>query len=337
MIKKPEDTSILEGRVVPDDKEPCDLTVSYTRLEVFENCPFKYDLKYNQKKNGLNQDTIALKMGSIAHKVLELKGDTLIDGKSVDYDALRKVLAKGYIGSNVSDDDEVIGVEKIREKFGFEEFYKTEGDEYNYEQKLKIFSERVLPNEMEDDDWKVIGTEHEFSFIYLLPYKDVVKRIKFVGFVDRIDQKGDDLRVVDYKTSRKTYSKDKTTTSMQMMVYALAIYLECGKVPSDYLYSFVFLNERQEANTPGYLKRGIKKIDKLLTDIFTNEDESTWSNKPSPLCYWCDYNEQGIIYDPIIGGLCQKYCEWTPSSKTFAVHDGDSYDTPKKPQRKLIF
>lgn len=337
MIKKPEDISILETRIIPDDGGSCDLRISYTGLEVFENCPFKYDLKYNQKKNGLNQDTIALKMGSIAHKVLELKGDYLINGDRVDYKTLREVLVKGYVGSNVSDYDVVTGVEKIREMFGFEEFYKTEGDEYNYDQKLKIFSERVLPNEMEDDDWTVMDTEHKFSFIYRLPYKDTIKRIRFVGFIDRIDQRDDDLRVVDYKTSRKTYSKDKTTTSMQMMVYALAIYLEYSKVPSDYRYSFVFLNERQEANTPGYLKRGVKKIDKLLTDIFTNTDEGIWSNKPSPLCYWCDYNEQGIIYDPIIGGLCQKYCEWTPSSKTFAVHDGDSYDTPKKPQRKLIF
>lgn len=337
MIKKPEDVSVLKGRVIPDDGEPCDRTVSYTQLEVFENCPYKYDLKYNQKQNGLNQDTIALKMGSIAHKVLELKGDTLIDGKPVDYDALREVLAKGYIGSNVSDDDEVVGVKKIREMFGFEEFYKTEGDDCNYEQKLKIFSERVLPKAMEEDDWGVIETEHHFSFIYLLPYKDTVKRIRFVGFIDRIDQRDDEYRVVDYKTSRKTYDSKKTTTSMQMMIYALAIYLEYGKVPNEYQYSFVFLDEKQDANTPGYLKRGIKKIDKLLTDIFTNADEGVWSNKPSPLCYWCDYNETGVIYDPIIGGLCQKYCEWTPSSKTFAVHDGDSYDTPKKPQKRLIF
>ena len=337
MIKKPEDISILDGRIIADDGQPCDLMVSYTRLEVFENCPYRYDLKYNQKKVGLDQDTIALKMGSIAHKVLELKGNALINNEAVDYEMLQQVLTKGYTGSNVSDEDRVIGTEQIRQQFGFEEWFKAADGETNYEEKTNLFSFDVLPMEMRRDDWRVIATEQNFDYIYLLPLEDGLKRIKFIGFIDRVDERDGEYRVVDYKTSRKTYGKDKLTTSLQMMVYALAVYLQYNIVPTEYLYSFVFLNERQEANTPGYLKRGIKKIDKLLTEIFSNQQEGIWCNKPSPLCYWCDYNDSGLIHDPIIGGLCQKYSEWTPENKTFSIHDGNSYDVPKKPQRKLLF
>lgn len=58
----------------PDLFDEIDLpTVSYSKLDTFNTCQMKYDFIYNQKKRD-DSTTLALELGSLAHKVLELKG-----------------------------------------------------------------------------------------------------------------------------------------------------------------------------------------------------------------------------------------------------------------------
>ena len=52
--------------------------LSYSSLEVFKNCPYQFNMKYNEKKRA-NETTLALELGSILHKVLEELGKYYIN------------------------------------------------------------------------------------------------------------------------------------------------------------------------------------------------------------------------------------------------------------------
>ena len=83
---------------------------SHSRLECYQNCPYQFKLKYVEGKATIDT-TIALSCGSICHKVLELKGLMLKEGKPIDYKYLIDVLDKGYPEENI------IGLKDIKKKF----------------------------------------------------------------------------------------------------------------------------------------------------------------------------------------------------------------------------
>ena len=68
---------------------------SYSKIDLFEGCPYKYLLKYIQKNYEKNVKAIHLDVGNIYHKVLELKARMLINDNTVDYDYLKEVLEEG--------------------------------------------------------------------------------------------------------------------------------------------------------------------------------------------------------------------------------------------------
>ena len=46
-------------------------TYSHSKLEVFENCPYRYALQYEQGKRS-SETTLALELGTICHRVYEI-------------------------------------------------------------------------------------------------------------------------------------------------------------------------------------------------------------------------------------------------------------------------
>lgn len=330
------------------DEEQTDLTMSYSKLNVFENCPKRYDLYYNKKLKGLDESTIALEIGSMCHKVLEQKACTMMQGEQIDYGKLKEMLHAGTVGSNVSHDDKLIGIDAIKSKYGIEAWYELDSESRNYDEKISLFENTVLYKEVCDNDghineWQTIGVEERFDFIYLLQTENGLKKTHFMGFIDRIDRRYNDkgepeYRVVDYKTSKKPYNVKDNATALQMCIYGMYIYLRYGVLPIEYLYSFILINERQTANTKGYEKRAIKKLDNLLTEIYANTDNNAWNGKGTPLCYYCPYRVDGILKDPIVGNECDEYCIWTPTNKTFERINADSCrPTVSKAKRALCF
>lgn len=326
-----------------------DLTMSYSKLNVFENCPKRYDLYYNQKLKGIDESTIALEIGSICHKVLEQKAYMVMKGDRIDYSKLKEILHDGTLGSNVSDDDRLTGVDGIKTKYGIETWYEPDSESRNYDEKINLFESNALYKEVCCNDghlteWQTIGVEERFDFVYCLQTEYGIKRTRFMGFIDRIDRRYNDkgepeYRVVDYKTSKKPYNVKDNATALQMCIYGMYIYLRYGVLPVEYLYSFILINEHQTANTKGYEKRMIKKLDNLLTEIFSNTENETWNGKGTPLCYYCPYRADGILKDPIVGNECDEYCIWTPTNKTFERVNSDSCrpTVVNKTKRTLCF
>lgn len=308
---------------------------SYSKLEVFKNCPLQYRYKYIEKK--YSQDTsIALELGSLCHYVLECKGRMIANREVIDYELLNDLLANGVKETDEKTKEELIGVAQLKRKY-FEVWYEADNASgASYDEKMKLF-DKVLHEEMEETEWKPTYFEMPFEFVW--DNKVIIK-----GFIDRIDTKDTEegetqYRTVDYKTSKKVYEQSKLATSLQFGVYALAILNKFGVLPVESEYRFILIDDKQFALTKGWENRLIKALDKVFGDIEASEKKEVFVPKPSPLCYWCNFcqtNPEATIYR----NECEYFSKWTPNQKTFEVNKKwNTLENMTKaiPKRKLVF
>ena len=320
----------LLNRIRPVTDDDKDLPVfSYSKMEVFKNCPLQYRYKYIEKK--YSQDTsIALELGSLCHYVLEQKGKMIVSGETVDYEKLNDILMNGVTETDEKTKEKLLGVNQLKRKY-FEVWHEADNASgASYDEKIKLF-DKVLHNEMEETDWKPTYFEKPFEFVW--DNKVILK-----GFIDRIDTKDGQYRTVDYKTSKKVYEQSKLATSLQFGVYALAILNEFGVLPIESEYRFILIDDKQYALTKGWENRLIKAMDKVFGDIEASEKKSMFVPKPSPLCHWCNFcqtNPEATIYR----NECEYFSKWTPTQKTFEVNKKwnalENINTA--PKRKLVF
>ena len=320
----------LLNRIRPVTEDDKNLPVfSYSKMEVFKNCPLQYRYKYIEKK--YSQDTsIALELGSLCHYVLEQKGKMIVSGETVDYEKLNDILMNGVTETDEKTKEELLGVNQLKRKY-FEVWHEADNASgASYDEKIKLF-DKVLHEEMEDTDWKPKYFEKPFEFVW--DNKVILK-----GFIDRIDTKDGQYRTVDYKTSKKIYEQSKLATSLQFGVYALAILNEFGVLPIESEYRFILIDDKQYALTKGWENRLIKAMDKVFGDIEASEKKSVFVPKPSPLCHWCNFcqtNPEATIYR----NECEYFSKWTPTQKTFEVNKKwnalENINTA--PKRKLVF
>ena len=320
----------LLNRIRPVTDDDKNLPVfSYSKMEVFKNCPLQYRYKYIEKK--YSQDTsIALELGSLCHYVLEQKGKMIVSGETVDYEKLNDILMNGVTETDEKTKEELLGVNQLKRKY-FEVWHEADNASgASYDEKIKSF-DKVLHDEMEETDWKPTYFEKPFEFVW--DNKVILK-----GFIDRIDTKDGQYRTVDYKTSKKVYEQSKLATSLQFGVYALAILNEFGVLPIESEYRFILIDDKQYALTKGWENRLIKAMDKVFGDIEASEKKSVFVPKPSPLCHWCNFcqtNPEATIYR----NECEYFSKWTPTQKTFEVNKKwnalENINTA--PKRKLVF
>ena len=292
---------------------------SYSSIDTFCTCPLRYDLSYNKGLRS-KKPAIALAMGSIAHKCLELLVQTKMGKVNYTIDELISILYNGWEEGKVSHDvskneddtekskdEKLIGVNEIQTIF-FDDFIEGE-----YSTKMITFKE-LLKTELFEDDWQPLATEQEFTFQFENKYL-------FHGFIDRIDinSKGD-IRVIDYKSSKKTYDTDKLNNAKQMGVYKLACQQLYGKTPVEFIYHFVFLDEKQNALEGQYVDKIDSVIKKTMNAIEKSKQTASWKPKPSPLCYWCPFTGSSPLADEEFNGYCQYYSLWTPNHKTYTTN-----------------
>lgn len=284
---------------------------SYSKLNTFITCPMKYKLKYIDG-NYESSEAIHLDLGNLLHKILEIKHRNIINNVPVDYNFLKKVLEEGISEETEKDKGSfILGITAIRDKFGEEQFIEINSKSgLSYDDKLKTFINYLETDDI-GEDWKPIAVELPFEFEY--EGKAILH-----GFIDRVDEnsKGE-LRVVDYKSSNKVFESKDLTTPLQMFIYDLACEHIFKRTPVEHSYDMILLGEKQSACTKGYYNRGVKKLNKILDNIFEFERTGLWKPSPTPLCHWCEFSETNPNTAFYLQGLCDYYSLWTPDNKTF--------------------
>lgn len=297
-----------EQKFIVVDTEDLEIAsvLSYSRIECFEKCNHKYKLKYIDK-NYSDDSAIALDVGTLCHYIMEMK----YSDKSNE--EMLNVFSYGYCDF----DNKIKGLKEIEETYGFEFYEKNEKTGLSYDDKLNLFKNRFI-NEEIDDQWVTIGIEKEFQILF--NDKAVIK-----GFIDRVDRNKvtGEIRVVDYKTNSKPFEKSFLAVPLQMYIYGLACYELYGEYPTEYIYDMLFLDIKQIGGTSKtFLQNGFKKLNNRLDSIawFNEIGSEHMKPKPSPLCAWCEFSTTNPNAKADYKDLCEYHSLWTPDNKTFKVN-----------------
>lgn len=317
--------------VTKEDKKTLP-TFSHSKIEVYDNCPYKYSLQYEQGKRS-TETTLALELGKTCHKVLERANQMWKDG-NINYDDLLFILKYGIFS------EKIIGTDDLKKRY-FEDWYEEDSEGHDYQWKMENFTKEIFDHvhAFNYNSWFPFKEEYDFEFVFN-------NRAIFKGFIDSIliNTEGD-LKCIDYKTSKKQFLDSKVTTSQQFGIYCMAILNNFDKLPVQCDYEFILLNETQNALTDGFGKRIVKMLNSRLDKIEKDKIGNLYTPKPSPLCWYCPYNKNNPK-NKVYPNECKYYSLWTPNNKIFDVanrfnvfdltnnKDENKIDDTK---RKLIF
>lgn len=323
-----DNTQLLKSKIrsVTEEDRKSLPKYSYSGLSVLKQCPYQFNLKYNEKL--VSSDTsLALQLGTLLHYILEQKGKMLtgVSGK-VDYNVLSDLLQNGTTVTDEKTKEEILGLKELKRTY-WESWGVPDSEGRNYNQKIELFL-KVLSDEMENDEWQPFRFEEPFEFVY-------DDKIILHGFIDRIDKFEDKLRVIDYKTNKKLYNEKDLATSLQFGIYALACLEKFDSVPVEYTYRMILLDDKQNALTLGWEKRLIKALDKLVGELNARQVDGEWTPKPTPLCHWCNYCETNADAKEF-KTECPYYSLWTPDNKTFEVNQKYEIEAENNTKEKAL-
>jgi RecB family exonuclease len=120
------------------------------------------------------------------------------------------------------------------------------------------------------------------------------ERLALSGRIDRLDRRGDDLVVVDYKTGRHLLTTDDARGSLALAVYALAaartlrrrcVRVELHHLPTGDIVSW----DHDEAALTRHLTRAHDIAAEAAAAEASGEADA-FPARPGPMCGWCDFS-----------------------------------------------
>lgn len=118
------------------------------------------------------------------------------------------------------------------------------------------------------------------------------------GRIDRIDDRGTELVVVDYKTGRHLLSLDHARSSLALAVYAAAaartLRTPCRRVELHHLPSGEVIAWEHDDHS---LHRHLDRADDIAAECSAADEafrsgrsgDDVFPPRPSPMCTWCDF------------------------------------------------
>ena len=107
---------------------------SYSKTEIYSQCPFKYKLIYVDK-HFINQPSIATDFGSLIHFIEETMANTIKKGEQINY---RKMIDLLYAGDK---ENNIKGVDEIKSLYP-EDFKTPDKNGRTYSEKVETYEPR---------------------------------------------------------------------------------------------------------------------------------------------------------------------------------------------------
>jgi putative RecB family exonuclease len=257
---------------------------SHSRISCFENCPFKYKLKYIDKAKPEIEQTIEAFLGSVVHNVME---KLYRDMKFHKLNTLEELLA---FYNQVWKREWNSGILLVRKEYSPEN-YRSMGETYvqNYYKRHHPF-----------DHSKTVGLEQR-----VLISLDDDGRYMLQGYIDRLACADDGVyEVHDYKTNSSLPLKEYLINDRQLALYALAV-LKSYPNAENVKLIWHFLPFNQDI----VLQKTGQELERLRLEtieaIHKIESAHDFPTNVSPLCDWCEFR-----------GMCP---EWAHVAKTEAM------------------
>lgn len=270
---------------------------SYSKVDTYQQCPFKYRLQYVDGHYTYS-DSIATEFGSAIHAVEEAIAKAIQAKQPIPYIQLKNNLIKKLY--------------ELQYKYPTD-FFALDKSERTYEQKayeyLKGGIYRLEKFLAENPNLAVVGVEQAFQVSF--------EGQNFKGFIDRVlkDTATDTYIIQDIKTYAQEVEKDKLATPLQFVVYVLAAQQLYGKTEDAFScqYDLPLCNLVQDAGTKGFMARGTKKLSEALGSIANKQ----FDPNPTPLCHWCQFCSTNPTAPAEARLLCPYHSLWTRENKNF--------------------
>lgn len=281
------------------------LAISYSQLNTFLQCPLRWKMYYLLGK-GESSDTESTQLGTQVHSFIE------------EFCAKKQQGYEWSVGEATSLMEDKLDERTIT--------FKEDEDEDIVWQHLGVAKSMVeedkgLGTLLKHCD--VLAQELEFKLQFNLPFTvkygdEEYHEVIINGFIDLLlkDKETGGLIVVDHKTSKKKFDKDKLYHDYQFPIYELVVLNLYGRLPEKCYYNFTRFNELQEvhplvmndkdAAVVDYYTRGknkgkpknkiktVNEIENELTEIFRKMYTlGTYEANQSALCSWCVFGVYG--------------------------------------------
>ncbi|MBU1129168.1 MAG: PD-(D/E)XK nuclease family protein [Nanoarchaeota archaeon] len=267
---------------------------SYSKLSTFEQCAFKYKLRYIEKIKPEIEPIIEIHLGKCAHDSLEWIYNQVKESKIPTAEELIQHYSKNWQDNYNS--KFVITDKKLAQK---DYFNKGVGFLLNYYMEHKPFDDNTL--------------ETEKKILFSLGNSQIL------GYIDRLayDEKKNEYVIHDYKTSGSLPTKERIDNDRQLSIYSLAIQELFGKQQRSLLV-WHYLNFNKQI----FARKSNQELEQLKQDILELiqkiESAKQFPTTKSPLCNWCEYKNMC----PTFGGQ--------PQIKKQRQETLDKYPTVKK-------
>lgn len=250
---------------------------SHSRLSSFEQCPFKYKLRYIDKIKPDIEKTIEAHLGSAVHDTLEWIYNTVKENPQKEFN-LDEIITFYAIKWQESYTDDILIVKK--ELTSKDYFNKGVDFLLKYFQKHAPFKDGTIECE------KKILIELD-------------ENTKIQGFIDRLvhNIETGEYEIHDYKTANSLPSQEKMDEDRQLALYSIAIkelYGEDKQVSLvwHYLAHDTKITSKRTNEQLSQLKQETHQLIKQI------EQTKDFPFQPSILCNWCEYKDLCPAHNP---------------------------------------
>ncbi|MEK6968766.1 MAG: PD-(D/E)XK nuclease family protein [Nanoarchaeota archaeon] len=252
---------------------------SPSSINTFKQCPRKYYYQYIAKLE--TKPSIHLLRGNIVHSALEEFFD-MKDVSEVGYALRFQQEALGLLKRHW--DANILPLSQLESEDSLE-FYL-------HESQLMILNiTNIFTNRFERQLKKGLLAEQAFkSMTPTIEQEFISHSHKVRGFMDAIEVNDEEVRIMDYKTSKT--SEINEAYRLQLAIYALLYEEKHGKKPDKVGIYFLKSTERLLDVTDELLLFAKKEIEQVHKNT-KSESIDDYPLKPSRLCNWgsgkCDY------------------------------------------------
>jgi putative RecB family exonuclease len=241
---------------------------SHSRLSTFEQCPFKFKLRYIDEIIPEIEASIEIHLGSIVHKTLEWLYTEVKNGNIPTIDKVIYYYAENW------KKDYKNNMLIVKKQFSVKDYF-NKGIRFlvDYYTKHKPFNDGTLE------------TEKKITLNL-----DGAGKFKMRGYIDRLsyNTQTQEYSVHDYKTSNNLPTQEKIDSDRQLALYSIAVKELFGR-EKNVLLVWHYLAH----NTRIHLRKTNEQLDQLKdkTIELIKKVESTINFPPNKtiLCRWCEY------------------------------------------------
>lgn len=257
--------------------------LSFSKLNTYRNCPYRYDLMYN-KRIFIDGVTLASLYGALIHKIEERIFNYILSGGAIPYDELKEDFMNYNIPNRKGNKkDGIFGVKILKKTFPTDwkkRYWKTLK---NYDDKVEDYLnygiywlENFLKN---NPTIKPIRSEFKFEYEY--------KGYVFSGAIDRIfyNSATGEYIIHDIKTKENPYKEKELINPLQFVIYKNAMEKEYGK-GAKFVFEFYMptINLLQKTKING---KSNLEIDEIISGIISGNFEPNIT----VYCNLCGYND----------------------------------------------